>query len=84
MKHPDLDKALLHFQYECGEIERELQPRIAFGEVSVGYYPADGMCAVVTLKETDDFRPLDDYVVKLADIPEKGEITQEWWCSHSI
>lgn len=84
MKHTALDKALLKFQSECGRIEQELQPRIAFGEVSVGYYPADGLCAVVSVKESDGSCPLDDYVVKLQDIPDKGEITQEWWCSNSI
>lgn len=84
MKHPKLNKALLKFQGECGQVEQKLQPRISFGEVSVGYYPADGLCAVVTVNNSDDTAPLDDYVVKLSDIPEKGEITQDWWCSHSI
>lgn len=84
MKHPKLNKALLKFQGECGQVEQKLQPRISFGEVSVGYYPADGLCAVVTINNSDGTAPLDDYVVKLSDIPEKGEITQDWWCSHSI
>ena len=38
----------------------------------------------IVVVDLDGTAPLDDYVVKLSDIPEKGEITQDWWCSHSI
>lgn len=58
MKHPKLNKALLKFQGECGQVEQKLQPRISFGEVSVGYYPADGLCAIVTVNNSDGTAPL--------------------------
>lgn len=64
MKHPKLNKALLKFQGECGQVEQKLQPRISFGEVSVGYYPADGLCAVVTVNNSDGTAPLDEILAR--------------------
>ena len=73
MKCKRLEKALGNFKTQCGIIESKLQPRISFGEVSVDYYPGDGLCAMVN-----------NLVVPIDYIPSKGEIDEEWWEKHAI
>ena len=73
MNDSKLMKARLKFENACGKVEENLQKRISFGEVSVDYYPGDGICAEVNAE-----------VVPLRDIPARGKLDQEWWEKHAI
>ena len=73
MKDSQLIKARLKFENACGKVEAKLQKRISFGEVSVDYYPGDGICAEV-----------DAEVVPLRDLPGRGTLDEGWWDKHAI
>ena len=85
MKHDALAAAYRKYKTECGVIEKALQKRIEFGEVSVSYYPSDGLCAMVPLSDESPFVVnLSETVVPLDAIPETGEITEQWWVDNAI
>lgn len=73
MNDSKLIKSHLKFNSTCGKVEAKLQKRISFGEVSVDYYPGDGICAEVNAE-----------VVPLRDIPARGKLDEEWWKTHAI
>jgi len=73
MDDSKLIAARVRFETACGKVEAALQKRIAFGEVSIDYYPGDGICAEVNAE-----------VVPLREIPAKGAIDAEWWDRNAI
>ena len=73
MDESKLLNAHLKFESACGKVEAKLQKRIKFGDVSVDYYPGDGICAQVN-----------SIVVPLRDIPARGVLDEQWWQKHGI